>query len=102
VNLKQITALGLRCCSLYLLWQGILFLVDYYRASLIFNSLQPGGPLSDSNGAAYLQGKYGNGVSLELCHTILGYCLEYIVAAILLWCFSIPLARLLTRNLETA
>ena len=99
-SLRQWVALGLRGCSLYFCWKAVLFLFDYQRACSIYQGLHPGSPIADENGVSYLQGKYGDGVSLQLSHTILGYFLEYVVFAVLLWVFSIPLARLLTRDLE--
>ncbi len=101
-TLRQLTALGLRCCSLFFFWRAILFLFDYNRACTIYQSLQPGHSVSDESGTTYLQGKYGDGVSIQLCHTVFGYFLEYLLAGVLLWALSIPLARLLTRNLEKA
>ena len=102
MNLQLLAALGLRCWALYLLWKSLGFLMDYFHASMIYDNLRPGtGDNGSPDTLEHLHSRYGDGVSLQLCHTIFGYFAGYLLAAILLWYFSISIARFLTKNLET-
>jgi hypothetical protein len=100
--LKLLVAFVLRCFALYLVVAGLTILYDYYIASIIFDSAKPGFSIpNEFNGKiGYLQNRWGDGISLHLCHILLSYSLGCFLLAAFCWRFSIRIARLITKGFD--